>query len=41
MDFNAHNNVYGPFDVVASNSSGTGSATVGLITSQQLQQAVG
>jgi len=41
MDFNAHNNVYGPFDVVASNSAGTGSTTVGLITSQQLQQAVG
>jgi hypothetical protein len=26
---------------VASNSAGTGSTTVGLITSQQLQQAVG
>jgi ABC-type branched-subunit amino acid transport system substrate-binding protein len=41
MDFNAHNNVYGPFDVVASNSSGTGSVTVATITSQQLQKAVG
>lgn len=41
MDFNDHNNVYGPFDVVASNSSGTGSTTVATITSQQLQQAVG
>lgn len=41
MDFNDHNNVYGPFNVVASNSSGTGSVTVATITSQQLQQAVG
>jgi ABC-type branched-subunit amino acid transport system substrate-binding protein len=40
MDFNSHNNTYGPFDVVASNSAGTGSVTVGTVSSQQLQQAV-
>jgi ABC-type branched-subunit amino acid transport system substrate-binding protein len=41
MDFNDHNNTYGPFDVVASNSAGTGSTTDGVISSQQLQHAVG
>jgi ABC-type branched-subunit amino acid transport system substrate-binding protein len=40
MDFNSHNNTYGPFDVVASNKTGTGSVTVATISSQQLQQAV-
>lgn len=41
MDLNQYNNVYGPFDVVASNSSGTGSDTVATVTSQELESAVG
>jgi branched-chain amino acid transport system substrate-binding protein len=41
MDFNNYNNVYGPFDVIASNASGTGSVTVATISSQQLQKAIG
>jgi ABC-type branched-subunit amino acid transport system substrate-binding protein len=41
MDLNAHNNVYGPFDVVKSDASGSGSVTVATVTSQQLLQAVG
>jgi branched-chain amino acid transport system substrate-binding protein len=41
MDFNNYNNVYGPFDVIASNASGAGSATVATISSQQLQKAIG
>jgi ABC-type branched-subunit amino acid transport system substrate-binding protein len=41
MDFNQYNNVYGPFDVIASNSSGNDSTTVTTISSQQLENAVG
>lgn len=41
MDFNQYNNVYGPFDVIASNSSGKDSTTVSTISSQQLENAVG
>jgi ABC-type branched-subunit amino acid transport system substrate-binding protein len=41
MDFNKYNNVYGPFDVIASNASGTGSVTVATVSSQQLQKAIG
>lgn len=41
MDFNKYNNVYGPFDVIASNSSGNDSTTVATISSQQLESAVG
>jgi ABC-type branched-subunit amino acid transport system substrate-binding protein len=41
MDFNQYNNVYGPFDVIASNSSGNDSTTVATISSQQLENAVG
>jgi ABC-type branched-subunit amino acid transport system substrate-binding protein len=41
MDLNNFNNVYGPFDIVASNASGSGSDTVATVTSKELEAAVG